>query len=106
MGEWELVEMGGLTLEEIEEEVMSILRDSGGELTLNSKVPHFQELFSMFDRDHNGSISKGEMILVMKAFGAPDAVEQVEAFFFEVDSDQSGEVDLKELIKFMGRQVR
>ena len=88
-----------------------------------------QELFNLFDEDNSGSMSSAELGKLMRSLGIslhfhlllsssssstcsflrpgmfPTDLE-VEALVASMDEDKSGQIELQELVKHMGLQVR
>jgi Ca2+-binding EF-hand superfamily protein len=59
------------------------------------------ELFSMFDKDGEGSISLQEMVDTFTQTGKNWDMEDVKTFFELIDLDKSGEVDYEEFMSFI-----
>ena len=70
----------------------------------NSKDDPDKELkdaFKVFDTDGSGTISKKELMALMKSLGQNLSEAELEAMMAEVDTDKSGEIDFKEFKSMM-----
>ncbi len=53
----------------------------------NEKFNDIKEMFKMYDKNGDGRISKGELMLTMQLIGANPTKEEVEKMIQEVDTD-------------------
>lgn len=70
----------------------------------NSKEDPDKELkdaFKVFDADGSGTISKSELMNLMKSLGQNLSEAELTAMMDEVDTDRSGEIDFKEFKTMM-----
>ena len=56
----------------------------------------FKEVFSMFDKDGDGTVSTKELGVVMRALGQNPTEKEIEEMVLEVDKDGNGEIDFDE----------
>jgi Ca2+-binding EF-hand superfamily protein len=87
----------GLTAEQKTKlvELMTAFYESGSEDKLN-------EVFDIFDIDHNKKIDAVELKIVMAEItGAPVTEEQVQDMINEADTDKDGTINLQEFINVM-----
>ena len=55
-----------------------------------------RDRFDRFDRDANGTISEGELSLLLDALGVGYSDAQVRATFTSLDGDGNGQIDFDE----------
>ena len=60
-----------------------------------------KETFKVVDRDGSGSISRDELVLLLKNLNVPATDEDIARLMNEADGDGSGEIDYDELISIM-----
>ena len=60
-----------------------------------------REAFGVFDRDHDGHISKAELRHVMISLGEKLTDEEVEEMIAEADLDGDGQVNFDEFVRMM-----
>ncbi|KAM0870215.1 hypothetical protein ACQ4PT_040160 [Festuca glaucescens] len=60
-----------------------------------------REAFGVFDRDHDGHISKAELRHVMISLGEKLTDEEVEGMIAEADLDGDGQVNFEEFVRMM-----
>ena len=60
-----------------------------------------REAFGVFDRDHDGHISKAELRHVMISLGEKLTDEEVEGMIAEADLDGDGQVNFDEFVRMM-----
>ena len=65
------------------------------------KEERLYEAFSALDKDHNGKITKGELMNVLKLEGNDKYVAEL---IKKADKNNDGVIDYKEFLEFMGYQ--
>ena len=65
----------------------------------------FKDVFSMFDKDGDGTVSCKELGVVMRALGQNPTDEEIVEMINEVDEDKSGEIDFDEFCKLMIKKM-
>ncbi|XP_063727577.1 uncharacterized protein LOC134855109 isoform X2 [Symsagittifera roscoffensis] len=66
----------------------------------NEKFNDIKEMFKMYDKNGDGRISKGELMLTMQLIGANPTKDEVENMIREVDTDGNGYIEFKEFVQF------
>ncbi|CAM0949057.1 unnamed protein product [Alopecurus aequalis] len=66
-----------------------------------SAAEELREAFRVFDRDHDGLISKAELRHVMISLGEKLSDEEVEGMIAEADLDGDGQVNFDEFVRMM-----
>ncbi|XP_023338566.1 neo-calmodulin [Eurytemora carolleeae] len=64
-------------------------------------VQHYKEMFQMFDKDGDGTISVKELGTVLRTLGLNPSEEEVEEMIEESDKDGSGSIDFQEFCGLM-----
>ena len=64
---------------------------------------HLSQIFTIFDRNHDGKISRAELVLVMKSVQRGLADSAVEQMMDEADSNGDGFIDLREFSEVIKR---
>ena len=72
-------------------------------LLLEKNGARVADLFSMWDADGSGTVSKREFRKAMPLLGFDAPKKEIDALFDQFDPDGSGEVDYKELSKLLRR---
>ena len=63
-----------------------------------------KEAFHIFDKDNNGKITVSELKIALTSFGEKLTDQEVEEFIEDIDTNGDGELDIKELTRFLIRQ--
>ncbi|GMI42971.1 hypothetical protein TrCOL_g3851 [Triparma columacea] len=70
------------------------------------QINEFKEVFTIFDRDGDGTITTSELGTVMRTLGQNVTEADLKEMIAEVDADNSGELDFPEFLTMMVRKVR
>ena len=65
----------------------------------------FKDVFTMFDKDGDGTVSTKELGVVMRALGQNPTDEELWEMIKEVDQDCSGEIDFDEFCLLMIKKM-
>ncbi|CDW91107.1 calmodulin [Stylonychia lemnae] len=76
-----------------------------GELTEIQKQ-EFKEVFSLFDKDGDGTISTTELGTVMRTLGQNPTEQELEQMILEVDVDGNKEIDFDEFCALMIKKMK
>merc|ERR1719471_2658749 len=75
---------------------------SGSHLKITQEeVEHYKQMFMMFDKDGDGTVSTKELGAVMRSIGLYPTEEELEEMIDEADKDDSGTVDFFEFVNLM-----
>jgi len=75
------------------------------DLTEQQKI-EFKEVFSLFDKDGDGTINTTELGTVMRALGQNPTEQEIEQMIEEVDVDGNGEIDFDEFCNLMIKKMK
>lgn len=75
------------------------------ELT-ETQIEEFKEVFSLFDKDGDGTISTKELGTVMRTLGQNPTDAEIEQMIKEVDVDNNGEIDFEEFCGLMVKKMK
>lgn len=78
----------------------------GNEYEDSERIKGIQDIFNLFDKNGNGQISAEEISSLMIAIGRNPNQEEIQKFLREVDKDQNGEVNLKELMTLIDKEEK
>ena len=59
------------------------------------KIKTFKEMFQMFDKDGDGTISTKELGAVLRSLGLNPGQEEIDEMIEETDRDNSGAIDFR-----------
>ncbi|KAL4226321.1 Calmodulin [Mactra antiquata] len=69
-------------------------------------VQEFREIFKLFDKDGDGTITTKELSTVMRSLGQNPSEEELRQMVKMVDSDNNGEVDFDEFLEMIARKLQ
>ena len=69
-------------------------------------MAEYKEVFSLFDKDGDGSITTDELGVVLKSLGQNPTEAELLDLISEVDADGSGTIDFDEFLVMMSRNAR
>jgi calmodulin len=72
----------------------------------DDKVTECKEVFDLFDKDKDGSITTRELGDVMRALGANPTQAELQEMVNEVDSNDSGKIEFKEFLDLFARKLK
>ena len=70
------------------------------------KVTECKEVFDLFDKDKDGSITTKELGDVMRALGANPTQAELQEMINEVDQDGSGKIEFKEFLDLFVKKIK
>lgn len=80
-------------------------RQLGVDQLTEEQIAEFQEAFSLFDKDGDGTITTGELGTVMRSLGQNPTEEELQEMINEVDADGNGTIDFPEFLTLMARRT-
>ena len=66
----------------------------------------YRETFRMFDKNGDGSVTVAELGSVIRSLGHDPTDEEIQDMINDVDVDRNGNIDFKEFIEMMLRNVK
>jgi Ca2+-binding EF-hand superfamily protein len=72
----------------------------------NERLKGIQDMIQLFDKNGDGVISADEIKSLLIAIGRNPTKDEMQKFLSEVDKDQNGEVDMKELMYFIEKEEK
>ena len=69
------------------------------------ELAEFKEVFSMFDRDGDGTIDADELGTVMGSLGINPSDAEIQQMIEEVDTDKNGTIDFSEFCALMASKA-
>ncbi|OAF65065.1 CaBP5 [Intoshia linei] len=79
--------------------------DVADDLT-EDQIAEFNEAFSLFDKDGDGTITTKELGTVMRSLGQNPTEAELQDMINEVDADGNGTIDFQEFLTMMGRKMK
>jgi calmodulin len=70
------------------------------------KITECKEVFDLFDKDKDGSITVKELGDVMRALGANPTQTELQEMINEVDSNGSGKIEFKEFLELFAKKMK
>jgi calmodulin len=70
------------------------------------KITECREVFDLFDKDKDGSITTKELGDVMRALGANPTNTELQEMIAEVDKDNSGKIEFNEFLDLFARKMK
>jgi calmodulin len=70
------------------------------------KITECREVFDLFDKDKDGSITTKELGDVMRALGANPTNAELQEMIAEVDKDNSGKIEFNEFLDLFARKMK
>lgn len=71
-----------------------------------TQIEEFKEVFGLFDKDGDGTISTKELGTVMRTLGQNPTDAEIEQMIKEVDVDNNGEIDFGEFCGLMVKKMK
>ena len=71
----------------------------------NEQITEFTELFSLFDKNTNGTITIKELRALMKSLGQNHTEDEFQEVINEVDFDHKGTITLNDFLNLMSRKM-
>ena len=69
------------------------------------KYSECKEIFDLFDKNGDGSISSTELDNLLRALGAKPTPEEIQEMINEVDKDNSGRIEFNEFLELYSRKM-
>ncbi|CAJ0948516.1 unnamed protein product, partial [Mesorhabditis belari] len=70
------------------------------------QIEEFKQVFSVFDKDGNGTITGKELGTVMRSLGQNPTEAELNKMINEVDSDGNRTIDFDEFLEMMARKMK
>jgi calmodulin len=71
----------------------------------NEQITEFTELFSLFDKNTNGTITIKELRALIKSLGQNHTEDEFQKVINEVDFDHKGAISLNDFLNLMSRKM-
>ncbi|KAF9649947.1 putative calmodulin [Thelephora ganbajun] len=68
-------------------------------------ISEFKEVFSLFDKDGDGTINTEELGTVMRSLGLDPTEAEIRKMINEIDSDGDGTIDFREFLTMMAMKM-
>ncbi|CAF3942809.1 unnamed protein product [Rotaria sordida] len=78
----------------------------GADQLTEEQIAEFQEAFSLFDKDDDGTITTKELGTVMRSLGQNPTEAELQDMINEVDADGNGTIDFPEFLTMMARKMK
>jgi calmodulin len=72
----------------------------------SERMKGIQEMFKLFDKNGDGTISAQELSSLLVAIGRQPNQEEIQKFLAEADQDGNGEIDLNEFLSFIEKEEK
>ena len=66
----------------------------------------FKEVFMLFDKDEDGSISMAELAVVMRSLGQRPTETELREMVLDVDQNDNGMIEFNEFLQMMSKKMR
>ncbi len=70
------------------------------------QISFFEEAFTLFDKNNDGTISSQELGSVLKSIGHKTTSDELQDMINEVDTDGNGTIEFKEFLDMMARKMK
>mmetsp|Transcript_11199 Transcript_11199/g.20415 ORF Transcript_11199/g.20415 Transcript_11199/m.20415 type:complete len:162 (-) Transcript_11199:127-612(-) len=70
------------------------------------QIEEFQEAFTLFDKDGDGTITAEELGVVMRSLGRKPTMEDLKNMIAEVDDDGSGKIEFPEFLQLLTSKLQ
>ena len=70
------------------------------------KLAECKEVFELFDRDKDGSISIHELGNILRSLGVNPTLSELQLMINEVDTDGPGKIEFDEFYELFGKQLK
>lgn len=72
----------------------------------DQKIAECREVFDLFDKDKDGSISTAELDEILRALGANPTPSEIQEMINEVDTDGSGKIEFQEFLDLFSKKLK
>mmetsp|Transcript_18771 Transcript_18771/g.24782 ORF Transcript_18771/g.24782 Transcript_18771/m.24782 type:complete len:155 (+) Transcript_18771:100-564(+) len=80
---------------------------NSNEVELNSdKIAEFKEVFALFDKDGDGTITTSELGTVMRSLGLNPTQSELTEIINDLDADGNGTIDFPEFLEMMKKKIQ
>ncbi|CAG9802101.1 unnamed protein product [Chironomus riparius] len=85
----------------------SFVRQKSSEYGLTEEqVAEFKEVFMLFDKDEDGSITMAELAVVMRSLGQRPTETELRNMVNDVDQNDNGMIEFNEFLQMMSKKMR
>ncbi|KAG5683701.1 hypothetical protein PVAND_012967 [Polypedilum vanderplanki] len=83
------------------------VRQTSSEYGLTEEqVAEFKEVFMLFDKDEDGSITMAELAVVMRSMGQRPTETELRNMVNDVDQNDNGMIEFNEFLQMMSKKMR
>ncbi|KAK6127796.1 hypothetical protein DH2020_038505 [Rehmannia glutinosa] len=72
----------------------------------DEQIAEFKEVFKLFDKDGDGSITSKELGTVLRSLGQNPTEAELQDMIKEADADLNGKIDFNEFLNLMAAQMK
>ncbi|KAK6127851.1 hypothetical protein DH2020_038420 [Rehmannia glutinosa] len=72
----------------------------------DEQIAEFKEVFKLFDKDNDGSITSKELGTVLRSLGQNPTEAELQEMINEADADLNGKIEFHEFLNLMAAQMK